>query len=69
MGPVSRVPGELEEDVGQQGGGGISTGEEDVDEFETESDGGANPFREFVEEDVSALWVLGRLVLLLSGGI
>ena len=67
LGPVSWVPGELEEDVGQQGGGGVSAGKEDIDEFETQSDGGANPFREFVEEDVSALWVLGRWVLLFGG--
>ena len=62
------MSGELEEDIGQQGGGGVSAGEEDVDEFETEGDGGADPFREFVKEDVSPAWVRGRQVLLLSGG-
>ena len=61
------MPGELEEDIGQQGGDGVSAGEEHVDEFETEADGGAHPFCEFVKEDVSAVWVLGGQVLLLSG--
>lgn len=43
------MPGELEEDIGQQRGGGVSAGQEDVDEFETQGDGGANSFREFVK--------------------
>lgn len=61
------MPGELEEDIGQQRGGGVSAGEEDVDEFETQGDGGANSFREFVKKDVSAVWVRGGRAFLLSG--
>ena len=61
------MPGELEEDIGQQRGGGISAGEEDVDEFETQADWGADSFREFVKEDVSAVWVRGERAFLPSG--
>lgn len=63
------MPGQLEEDIRQQDGGGISAGEKDVDYFKTEDDRGANPFREFVKEDVSAVWAFGGRVLLLSGRI
>ena len=63
------MPGELEEDIGQQRGGGVSAGEEDVDEFEAQGDGGANSFREFVKEDISAVWVGGGRFLLFSGRI
>ena len=69
MSPIAWVPGELEEDIGQQRGGGVSTGEEDVDEFEAQGDGGANSFSEFVKKDVSAVWVRGGRAFLLSGSI
>ena len=67
--PVIWVPGELKEDVGQQGGGGVLAGEKDVNEFETEADGGANTFGEFIKEDVSAMWVCWGRILLLPGRV
>ena len=69
MRPVIWVPGELKEDVGQQGGGGVSAREEDVNEFETEADGRAITFGEFIKEDVSAVWVCWERIFLLSGRV